>query len=47
MAQSDESIADKWYERKSAILERSLGKAHDLVSHSFIPYAIGGALDLY
>jgi hypothetical protein len=40
-------IARRWYERKSALMEASLGKEHDVVMHAIIPYAIGGGLDLY
>lgn len=36
-----------WYERKSAFMEASLGKEHDRMRHSVIPFAIGGGLDLY
>ncbi|QDU39062.1 Suppressor of fused protein (SUFU) [Maioricimonas rarisocia] len=36
-----------WYERKSFMMQESLGKEHDKVMHALIPYAIGGALDLY
>lgn len=47
MAESDEEAADKWYERKSALMEAILGAEHDQVMHAIIPYAIGGGLDLY
>jgi hypothetical protein len=43
----DEELGQKWYEHESALMEASLGKEHDMVMHAFIPYAIGGALDLY
>lgn len=48
-AMSDEDVrrAEAWAERKSALLERTLGKEHDLVMHALIPFAIGGGLDLY
>lgn len=36
-----------WYDRKSALMEASLGEQHDLVLHAFIGYAVGGPLDLY
>lgn len=39
--------AREWYVRKSALMEQSLGKEHDIVMHAIIPYSIGGALDLY
>ncbi len=43
----DEELGQKWYDHKSALMEASLGKEHDMVMHAIIPYAIGGALDLY
>lgn len=43
----DEETAQRWFERKSALMEASLGPEHDLVMHAVIPYAIGGGLDLY
>lgn len=42
-----EKIANEWYERKSRLMEASLGKEHHLVMHAIIPYASGGSLDLY
>src|SRR5262245_48470884 len=42
-----DEIARKWYDRKSFFMEESLGKEHDMVMHAIIPYAVGGALDLY
>lgn len=47
MADIDEEAAQRWYDRKSALMEEMLGKEHDMVMHAIIPYAIGGALDLY
>jgi hypothetical protein len=44
---SEENLANEWYDHKSALMEKSLGKEHDMVMHAVIPYAIGGALDLY
>src|SRR5947209_19845259 len=47
---SDESadeVAQQWYDRKSRLMEASLGKEHDMVMHALIPYAVGGGLDLY
>jgi hypothetical protein len=47
---SDEAadeVARQWYERKSRLMEASLGKEHDMVMHAIIPYAVGGGLDLY
>jgi Suppressor of fused protein (SUFU) len=35
------------YEQKSKGLENVLGKMHDLVGHAIIPFAIGGAVDMY
>jgi len=43
----DQAAANDWYERKSQMLEVLLGKEHDMVMHSMIPYVMGGALDLY
>src|SRR2546425_7694539 len=45
--EADDQTAQEWYERKSALMEASLGKEHDMVMHAIIPYAIGGGLDLY
>mgnify|MGYP002074099460 CR=1 FL=1 len=47
MQDSDEQAAQQWYDRKSALMEITLGKEHDMVMHAIIPYAIGGSLDLY
>ncbi|MBS1635186.1 MAG: suppressor of fused domain protein [Bacteroidetes bacterium] len=35
------------YEQKSKGLEDVLGKMHDLVGHAIIPFAVGGAVDMY
>jgi hypothetical protein len=35
------------YQAKSEFMERILGKEHDMVRHSIIPFAVGGGLDLY
>jgi hypothetical protein len=35
------------YEQKTEGLENLLGKMHDLVGHAVIPFAIGGAVDMY
>jgi hypothetical protein len=43
----DEEVARRWHERKSILMEASLGKEHDIVMHAIIPYCVGGALDLY
>lgn len=43
---STQEIAQKWYDHKCRLLEKSLGKAHDTVMHSIIAYPVGG-LDLY
>lgn len=42
-----ERLENEWYEKKSALMESILGKAHDMVLHAIIPYEIGGPLDLY
>ena len=47
MTADDEQLAQQWYDQKSALMERVLGKEHDIVMHAIIPYAIGGGLDLY
>src|SRR5689334_8427060 len=41
------AIARQWYDHKSKLMELTLGKEHDLVSHAVIPYEVGGSLDLY
>ena len=38
---------EKDYELKSEGLENVLGKMHNLVGHAIIPFAIGGAVDMY
>lgn len=43
----DSAARAAWDEHKSRVMERFLGKEHDMVMHAIIPYAIGGALDLY
>ncbi len=45
--EEEERIEDEWYEKKSALMERILGKEHDMVMHAIIPYEIGGSLDLH
>jgi hypothetical protein len=47
MADAEGEAGERWYERKSAMMEKMLGKEHDMVMHAIIPYAIGGGLDLY
>ncbi len=47
MAEADQELAQRWYDRKSSLMETMLGKEHDMVMHALIPYAIGGGLDLY
>jgi Suppressor of fused protein (SUFU) len=44
---ADEELGREWYDRKSELMEELLGKEHDMVMHAIIPYAVGGALDLY
>jgi hypothetical protein len=46
MAEPDDEAARNWYDRKSELMEQSLGPAHGTVMHSIIPYPVGG-LDLY
>jgi len=38
---------DKDYELKREGLEKILGKMHDLVGHSVVPFYMGGSVDLY
>jgi hypothetical protein len=38
---------EQWYQQKSAIMESVLGQEYELVCHAIVPYAVGGALDLY
>lgn len=40
-------LVRRWNDRKSALMEMSLGEEHDVVMHAIIPYAVGGGLDLY
>lgn len=47
MSQEEEAAAEQWYDSKVQVLERLLGKQHEIVSHAIVPYAMGGALDLY
>ena len=42
-----EEELEAWYEEKSKMMEGVLGKEHDMVRHSLIPFAVGGALHLY
>ncbi|QVL31301.1 suppressor of fused domain protein [Telmatocola sphagniphila] len=42
-----ESEWHEWYDQKSRLMEASLGREHDMVLHSMIPYSVGGGLDLY
>ena len=37
----------RWDRQKARLAEESLGKEYHLVSHAIIPFAVGGALDLY
>jgi Suppressor of fused protein (SUFU) len=37
----------EWYDYKSGLMERMLGKAHDTVMHAIIAYVAGGPLDSY
>lgn len=47
MADTDDELAQRWYDRKAELMEQALGKIHDTVMHALIPYAVGGGLDLY
>lgn len=44
---NDSAAAEEWYEHKSRLMAESLGTEHGIVMHAIIPYAVGGALDLY
>ncbi|MCG6156532.1 suppressor of fused domain protein [Rubinisphaera margarita] len=44
---NDEDEGDQWYDEKSRMMAESLGEEHDSVLHAMIPYAVGGALDVY
>ncbi|MCX7806279.1 MAG: hypothetical protein N3A38_13990 [Planctomycetota bacterium] len=35
--------AELWYEHKSRLVEKILGKEHNMVMHAVIPYEPGGA----
>lgn len=43
----DEAMLELWATEKDRFMEQILGKEHDMVMHAMIPYAAGGALDLY
>lgn len=43
----NEQAEQAWDVQKSTKMEALLGKEHDMVMHSMIPYEVGGALDLY
>lgn len=43
----DEAYVQKFSEAKDAALREAIGPMHEMVLHAIIPYAIGGALDLY
>jgi hypothetical protein len=45
--QFSDSEYERYYEAKCAALKRVLGEMHDIVNHALIPFAIGGALDMY
>lgn len=45
--EADDQRARAWYDCKSRLMAKSLGKEHDMVMHAIIPYAVGGGLDLY
>jgi hypothetical protein len=40
-------LIEEWYECKSVLMQAILGCEHDRVMHAIIPFAVGGALDLY
>ena len=43
----DQAAEEAWYDEKSSYMESILGPEHDHVMHAIVPYAVGGALDLY
>lgn len=43
----DEQRIQQWYDRKTAMMEATLGRQHNVVSHAIVPFAVGGGLDLY
>lgn len=45
--ETDDEIAQQWYDTKTAMMIDLLGAEHDVVMHALIPYCIGGGLDLY
>ena len=42
-----EALESRWYDDISAKMSAVLGKEHEMVLHAIIPFAVGGALDLY
>lgn len=40
-------LENEWFRKKSTLMEKILGKEHDVVMHAIIPYDVGGPLDLY
>jgi len=46
-SQIDEDKSQKDYDLKTKGLEDVLGKMHNLVGHAIIPFAVGGAVDMY
>lgn len=42
-----EDIGRKWYDQKTQWLSARLGPEHESSMHAIIPYALGGALDLW
>lgn len=46
-AEEELARGNEWYERKTAFMEETLGKEHNMVMHVMIPFCVGGALDLY
>jgi len=43
----DGQFGQEWYDRKTLLMEKLLGKEHEIVMHAVTPYELGGALDLY
>jgi hypothetical protein len=46
-APDHQKLSKAWFDRKSAFMEKVLGKEHGMVMHAFVPYAIGGNLALF
>ena len=43
----EEAAYNVWYDKKTTLLEKAMGKEHDMVIHALISYEVGGALHDY